>query len=100
MIALAAAALTWRPRVLALAIAAGAIGLNMGVVNYHDISDRLHEYSAYPDASVGVGVYLVIAGGALSLLLGLVAAAPRSWSRLVRPRENGRRTSGRASGSL
>jgi hypothetical protein len=85
MIALAAVALMWRPRVLAFAIAAGTVGLNMGVVNYRDISGRLHEYAAYPDASVGVGRYFVIAGAALALLLGLVTAAPRSVSRLVRP---------------
>lgn len=87
MIALAVVALLWRPRVLALAIAAGAIGLNMGIVGYRDISGRLHEYAAYPDASVGVGLYFVIVGAALALLLGLATAAPRSWSRFVRPFE-------------
>ena len=75
MIVLAAIALTWRPRVLGFAIASGVLGLNMGVVNFRDINDNLHEYADYPNASVGVGIYLVLVGGALALLVGVVTAA-------------------------
>lgn len=69
-----------------LAIPAGAVGLNMGVVNYHDISSKRYEYDCYPHATVGTGLYLVVAGGALGLLVGLVSLVPRSL--LLRHRDH------------
>jgi hypothetical protein len=82
MIVLAAAALKWRRRVLAFATVAGVLGLNMGVVNFLDINDQLHEYASYPDATVGVGIYLVLLGGALALFLGIITLIPRRWFRV------------------
>ena len=79
MMVLAAVAATWWPRALALAIAAGALALNMGVVNFRDINDKRYEYADYPDASVGFGIYFVLVGGALALLLGVFALIPRRW---------------------
>lgn len=78
-IASAALALVWRPRVLVLAIASGALGLNMAIVNIDDISGHEFEYAAYPDAAVGAGLYLVLAGGALALAVGLSALLPRRY---------------------
>jgi hypothetical protein len=74
VIVLALACFLWRPGVLALAIAPGALGLNMGIVNYRDIDANAYEYAAYPAASVGIGIYLVLVGAGLALIVGIVAA--------------------------
>jgi hypothetical protein len=78
-IAAATLAVVWRPRLLVLAIAAGALGLNMAIVNIKDIRGHDFEYADYPDASVGVGLYLVLSGGALALAVGLAALLPRRY---------------------
>jgi hypothetical protein len=59
---------SWLPLLL---LVPAALALNMAVVNILDIRDHRFEYADYPDASVGVGLYLVGAGG----LLVAVAAA-------------------------
>jgi uncharacterized membrane protein YidH (DUF202 family) len=62
----------WRwTSVMWLGLVAAALGLNMGIVNYIDISTHSYEYTAYPNARVGVGIYLVVAG-ALLIMLGTV----------------------------
>lgn len=78
-VAVAVIAFAWRLRVLALAIGSGLLGLNMAIVNASDIRRHEFEYAAYPGASVGVGLYLVVVGGALALLVGLAALLPRRW---------------------
>jgi hypothetical protein len=55
----------WQPWVMWLGFVAAALGLNMGIVNYVDISAHAYEFSKYPNARVGVGIYLIIAGGVL-----------------------------------
>jgi len=72
-------ALVWRPRLLVLAIASGVLGLNLAIVNIKDISGHDFEYAEYPNASVGVGLYAVLAGGALALAVGLTAVLPRRY---------------------
>lgn len=76
-LAAAALAALWRPRRLGLAIVSGVLGLNMAIVNMTDISAHHYEYARYPDATVGVGLYLVLAGGALALAAGVVALLRR-----------------------
>jgi hypothetical protein len=83
VIVLAAAALAWRRVVLALCILPGALGLNMGIVNVLDIERHRHEYAAYPDAAVGVGLYLVLVGGSGAVLVGLLAV--REWRARTAP---------------
>jgi Na+-transporting NADH:ubiquinone oxidoreductase subunit NqrE len=75
-IATATLAVVWRRRVLVLAIGSGLLGLNMAIVNIRDISRHDFEYADYPEASVGVGLYMVLAGGALALAVGLTALLP------------------------
>lgn len=58
----------------ALAVA-GALALNMGIVNVRDIAGHRYEYGSYPDAAVGIGLYLVLAGGVVALLAAVAAAA-------------------------
>jgi len=69
-------AVAWRRRALALAVVAGGLGLNMAVVNIRDIAGHEYEYAAYPEASVGVGLYVVLAGSALSLAGGVASLLP------------------------
>jgi hypothetical protein len=52
----------WVPLLL---LVPAALALNMAVVNILDIRDHRFEYADYPDASVGVGLYLVSTGGVL-----------------------------------
>jgi hypothetical protein len=52
----------WVPLLL---LVPAALALNMAVVNILDIRDHRFEYADYPDASVGLGLYLVGAGGLL-----------------------------------
>jgi len=78
-ISAAVLAAVWRPRMLVLAIASGVLGLNMAIVNIKDISGHDFEYADYPAASVGVGLYVVLAGGALALAVGLTALLPRRY---------------------
>jgi uncharacterized membrane protein YidH (DUF202 family) len=66
-------------RFLALAIPLGALALNMGFVNYDDVANNLHEYRAYPQAAVGVGLYLVIVGACLGIAAGVGTLVPRRW---------------------
>lgn len=75
--ALAAVAFAWRPRILALAVAPGVLGLNMAIVNIKDIAAHDFEYAAYPEATVGIGLYIVVVGGALALVVGLAALVAR-----------------------
>jgi hypothetical protein len=62
------------PAAVALVVA-GALALNMGIVNVRDIAGHRYEYGSYPDAAVGIGLYLVLAGGVVALLAAVVAAA-------------------------
>jgi hypothetical protein len=66
----AALALAWRRRALALAIPAGGLGLNVAIVNMRDIAGHQYEYAVYPEASVGVGLYAVLVGASLALVVG------------------------------
>jgi len=75
-----------------LAIGSGALGLNMAIVNINDISSHEFEYEEYPDAAVGVGLYLVLAGAALALAVGLAALLPGRYFSVEPPEEE--RTSG------
>ncbi len=79
MIVLAAGALWWRPRLLAFALAPAVLGLNMAVVNFTDIDGRLYEYAHYPDASVGIGIYLVLVGATVALFLGAITVISQRW---------------------
>jgi hypothetical protein len=76
-IAAAVAAVALRePRALLAALAAAALGLNMAIVNIRDISGHEYEYARYPQASVGLGLYLVLAGSVLALAAGIASLWP------------------------
>ena len=55
----------WVPLLL---LVPAAVALNMAVTNILDVREHRFEYADYPDASVGVGLYLVAAGGLLVAL--------------------------------
>jgi peptidoglycan/LPS O-acetylase OafA/YrhL len=70
-----AVAARYQPRWLAVTLVAGALGLNMAVVNIRDISGHEYEYARYPEAAVGLGLYAVLVGALLTLATGLVSLA-------------------------
>jgi hypothetical protein len=80
------AALRW-PYAVLLALPGALLGLALGIVNYRDVSERRYEFEAYPNASVGVGLYVVIAGTVLALAG--VATAALIVLRSRPPRERG-----------
>jgi len=55
-----------RERLPLLLLIPAAVALNMAVINIRDISGHHFEYADYPDASVGVGLYLVGVGAVLT----------------------------------
>jgi Na+-transporting NADH:ubiquinone oxidoreductase subunit NqrE len=59
-----------RERLPLLLLIPAALALNMAVINIRDIARHHFEYADYPDASVGVGLYLVTIG---AVLVGLAA---------------------------
>lgn len=67
------------PRLVVLAVLPALVGLNMGVVNFRDVSEHRYEFAAYPSADVGIGLYLVLAGA--SLLLATAIAGAVGWRR-------------------
>lgn len=79
LVLLSAAALVWRRRLLAFALAPAVVSLNMGVVNYRDIDGHEFEFERYPEATVGVGVYLVLVGAVLALAVGGASVLPPRW---------------------
>jgi hypothetical protein len=74
LIPLVARGPTW---VALLLLVPAALALNMAVVNILDVRDHRFEYADYPDASVGLGLYLVAAGGLLVVVAALTAFADR-----------------------
>jgi len=72
-------ALTLHLRILILAVPLGALALDMGLINYGDVANKLYEYRAYPSAAVGLGLYLVIGGAILAIVAGVAALAPHRW---------------------
>ena len=54
-----------------------AAGLLMAIVNVVDIAGHKYEFVAYPEASVGVGLWLVAAGALLSLAAAIAAFVER-----------------------
>jgi hypothetical protein len=67
----AAGAGLYERRALVASLVAGALGLNMAIVNIRDIVGHGYEYARYPEAAVGLGLYAVLAGAVLALATGL-----------------------------
>jgi hypothetical protein len=55
-----------RERLPLLLLIPAAVALNMAVINIRDISGHHFEYARYPDASVGIGLYVICAGVVLT----------------------------------
>jgi hypothetical protein len=79
LLIVAALGFAWHRRILIASLAPAALALNMGIVNYNDITNGLYEYAAYPDAEVGVGLYLVIVGSVVAIAAGMLALVPPRW---------------------
>jgi hypothetical protein len=77
----AALAVVWRRELLGLAVVGGALGLNMAIVNIRDIDGHRYEYVTYPEASVGIGLYAVLVGAVVSVLVAVASFAPLSRRR-------------------
>jgi hypothetical protein len=85
LIALTAALMNrGRERLPLLLLIPAAVALNMAVINIRDIAGHKFEYADYPDASVGVGLYLVAAGAALTAVAAVTGFLERR--RRLRPR--------------
>ena len=75
-----------RPGAAFVAVPATLVGLVIGFVNYRDVADHRYEFAAYPEARVGVGLYLVLAGSWTALVATLIVATPWIRSRALRER--------------
>jgi uncharacterized membrane protein YidH (DUF202 family) len=67
--------------VMWLGLVAAPLGLNMGIVNYVDVSTLSYKYTAYPNARVGVGIYLVLVGALLIALGTALWVTRHHWTR-------------------
>lgn len=64
-------------RIPLLLLIPSALALNMAVINIRDIHGHRFEYADYPEASVGVGLYLLAAGAVLTGLAGVAGFLDR-----------------------
>ena len=74
---IAAVANRGRERLPLLLLIPAAVALNMAVINIRDIHGHHFEYADYPDASVGIGLYLVTAGAALTAVAAVTGFVDR-----------------------
>jgi hypothetical protein len=77
VVAIAAVGNRWHSRIPLLLLIPAALALNMAIINIRDINGHHFEYADYPDAAVGVGLYLVAIGGGLAGLAAVTGFVDR-----------------------